>query len=177
MQKHEDIADVLITGRNLHAINEANKTKKWKFLKARITSNAFYRACRYNLLDKHKSTRRAFVMSSRGIRLKDRKATYSALKKERIGLLKHLEASSTARNLVSDFLSLSTNNLELIQQELEKGDSQEQLVIYGKVVSHLIIEEEYNKSYDYYWMGFRYIGDEYWLSKLAHEILSKRIGQ
>ena len=73
MQKHEDIADVLITGRNLHAINEANKTKKWKFLKARITSNAFYRACRYNLLDKHKSTRRAFVMSSRGIRLKDRK--------------------------------------------------------------------------------------------------------
>ena len=175
MQKHEDIADVLIAGQHLHAINKSNKIKRWKFLETGVTSNAFYRACKYNLLNKHESTRRAFVMSMRGIRLKNKEATFAALKKERIGLLKHLAVSSTAKNLVSNFLSLPTPSLRLIKQKLEEGDSQDQLIIYGKVVNHLVIEKKYNKSYDYYWMGFRYIGDQYWLSEFAHKMLSKVI--
>ena len=175
MQKHDDIADVLMTGRNLRAVNESNRTKKWKFVLRGVTSNAFYRAYRCNLLDKHLSERRAFVMSMRGIRLRDRKDTYEALKKERVGLLKHLASSSIARNSVASFLDLASNSLGLIKQELERGISQDQLATYGKVVNHLILEKKYNKTYDYYWMGFRFIADQYWLSDIAKKILSKAI--
>ena len=175
MQKREDIADVLLIGRNLNAVNESNRTKKWKFVLKGVTSNAFYRAYKYNLLDKYQSIRIAFVMSMRGLRLKDRNDTREALKKERVGLLKHLEASSTARNSVSTFLSLPSSSLSLIKQELEKGTSQDQLVTYGKIVNHLTLEKKYNKNYDYYWMGFRFIADQYWLSTLGRRILSKAI--
>ena len=72
-------------------------------------------------------------------------------------------------------MSLSTNSLNSIKQELERGDSQYQLVTYGKVVNHLIIEKKYNKNYDYYWMGFRFIADQYWLSDIAKRILSRAI--
>lgn len=175
MQKYDDIADVLLIGRILDAVNESNRTKKWKFVLKGVTSNAFYRAYKYNLLDKHKSKRIAFVMSMRGIRLKDRKDTYEALKKERIGLLKHLASSSVARNSVSSLLKLSSNSLSLIKQELEKGTSQDQLATYSKVVNYLTIEKKYNKNYDYYWMGFRFIADQYWLSGISRRILSKAI--
>lgn len=175
MQKHDDIADVLLIGETLNAVNESSRTKKWKFILRGATSNAFYRAYNYNLLDKRKSVRRAFVMCMRGIRVKDRNDTRKALKKELTGLLKHLASNSTARNSVATYLSLSSSSLSLIKQELEKGTPQDQLITYGKVVNHLILEKKYNKNYDYYWMGFRFIADQYWLSDIAHRILSKAI--
>jgi len=176
MQKIEDIADVLITGLQLKAINEINFKKRWNFVKQGVSENAFYRAYKkYNLLDKRKSARKAFVMYMRGIRLKNKHETHDALKRERLGLLKHLAASFSARKAVAIFLYLPNHNLNTIRQMLEKGTVEEQLVVYGKVVNHLILNKKYNKNYDYYWLGFRFIADKYWLSKSALRILAKVI--
>lgn len=176
VRKYEGIADVLIAGKSINAIDESSRAKKWQFLeRGNVTSNAFYRTCKHGLLDKQESARRTFVVSDRGIRLKDKKATFKALKHEQIGLLKHLATSSATRKLISDFLSLSTSNLRSINQKLKQGNSQDQLVIYSKVVEYLIKEKKYNKNYDYYWMGFRNIGDLYWLNESARRVLATAI--
>jgi len=175
MQKTDDIADVLIIGRTLNAINDVNRKKKWNFVLGGASSNAFYRAHRYNLLDKQKSKRIAFVMYMRGGRLKNKYETHNALQRERLNLLKHLAASSTAREVIANILSLPTSNLSAIRNALEKGTVEKQLETYGKVVNHLILKKKYNKKYDYYWMGFRFLSDKYWLSKSALRILAKVI--
>ncbi|WP_428323718.1 hypothetical protein [Nitrosopumilus sp.] len=175
MQKHDEIVDVLFAGEHIRAYNESNRAKKWKFVLKGASSNAFYRAYKYKLLEKRESARRAFVMSLRGINTKNKKDTYEALKKERVGLLKHLAVSASARRSAAKALSLTSDSYGLIKQELEQGDSQTQLTTYGKVVNRLTVEKKYNKKYDYYWMGFRNIGDLYWLSDMARRILTKAV--
>lgn len=173
MRKTDDIADVLIVGKKLNAINEINPKKKWNFVLNGINSNAFYRAYRYQLLDKQKSVRRAFVMSMRGIRPRNKHETRNALHQEKLGLFRHLAASITARNAVAYILSLPTNNFSAIRRMLDQGTVEKQLGTYSKVVTHLTLKNLYNKRFDYYWMGFRFIADKYWLSKSALRLIAK----
>ncbi|HJU14238.1 MAG TPA: hypothetical protein VJ792_07270 [Candidatus Nitrosotalea sp.] len=174
MQKSEDIADVLLAGQDLGAVNDSNRKKKWEYVKKGAKGSTVYRAYKkYRLLEKRKSERRAFVMYMRGGSLKNDSDTRNALGRERRGLYAHLLASAAARTAVAESLSLPTNNLGLIQRTLERGTIAEQRNTYGKVVNHLTLKNLYDKRYDYYWMGFRFIADRYWLSKLALKLLSK----
>ena len=174
MQKLEDIADVLIIGQELGAIDEANRKKKWDFVRKGAKGTAVYRAYRpYRLLDKKQAKRRAFVMYMRGGNLKNDVDTRNALSKERRGLYAHLLVSATARTVVANVLGLPTNSLFAIRRALESGTVQEQLIKYDKAVNQLILEKIYDKSYDYYWMGFRFLPDKYWLSKTALMLLSR----
>lgn len=173
MRNTENMADVLLAGQELGATDEVNRKKKWEFVKKGARSSTVYSAYKkYHLLDKRRSERRAFVMYMRGGSLKNDSDTRKALNRERPGLYAHLIANTTARAVVAKALSLSDTSLGMIQRTLERGTISEQRNIYGKVVSYLTLKNLYDKSYDYYWMGFRFLADRYWLSKSALKILS-----
>lgn len=174
MRNVEDIADVLIAGNQLGALDAANGKKKWEFVQQGAKGNAVYSAySKYKLLQKKKSERRAFVMYMRGGRISNDNDIRIALNREKRGLFAHLIASPAARVAAATALSLQSTNLDEIRKRLEKGSIMEQLVAYGKVVSYLTIKRIYNKNYDYFWLGFRFIADKYWISNLGLKLLSQ----
>lgn len=174
MRNVGDISDVLIAGNELGALDAANGKKKWAFVQKGAKDNSFYSAYgKYKLLQKKKSERRAFVMYMRGGRISNDNDIRIALNREKKGLFAHLIASHVARDAAAAALSLQSTNLDEIRKRLEKGSIMEQMVTYGKVVSYLTIKKIYDKNYDYYWLGFRFIADKYWISNMGLKLLSQ----
>jgi hypothetical protein len=56
---------------------------------------------------------------------------------------------------------------------MEQGTLQYQVGVYDKVFSKLEEKHLYNKQYGYFPLGFRFIPDKYWLTKLAQQLLAK----
>ena len=174
MKSVSGIADVLIAGQKLDAIDQASQQTKYEFLRNGADEKAFYPAFKkYRLLDKKEKELKAYFSYKRGGNLYTDREKYAALLRERKGLYAHLAASSTVRTLVANILALPTNNLELIKQSLESGDTQQQVNTYSKVVGIMSAKGLYDERYDYYWMGWRNKAHHYWLSKSALMILSK----
>ncbi|HJW20098.1 MAG TPA: hypothetical protein VJ571_06035 [Candidatus Nitrosotalea sp.] len=168
------IADVLIAAQKLDAVNEAGQQTKWEFLKNGADEKAFYPAFKkYHLLDKKEKKLIAYFAYGRGGNLYTDREKYAALLRERKGLYAHLIVSSAARTLIANILALPTNNLQLIRESLESGDSQQQINAYSKVVGIMGAKGLYDERYDYYWMGWRNKPHHYWLSKSALMLLSK----
>jgi hypothetical protein len=174
MKSVSGIADVLIAGQKLDAVDQAHQQTKYEFLKNGADEKAFYPAFKkYHLLDKKEKEVKAYFAYLRGGNLYTDREKHTALLRERRGLYAHLIVSSAARTLVANILSLSTNNLELIRKSLESGDIQQQVNTYSKVVGIMGAKDLYDERYDYYWMGWRNKPHHYWLSKSALNLLSK----
>lgn len=170
-----DIADVLLAGQELMAIDEAHKQKKWAFIRKGAKDNAFYAAYKkYRLLDKKEKERKVYFEYKRphAAYLGNDAAILKALEVERRGLYAHMLTNPRVKDAIVEALSLLTRDLIVIKKAFERGNVYEQLSTYSKVISFLTSAKLYDKRYDYYTIGFRNIPHHYWLSKLALKLLS-----
>lgn len=175
MQILEDIADVLLAGKHLNAINEINKQTRWAFIRKGAKDNAFYTAYKkYHLLDKKEKEQKVYLEYKRPFaeHPKNNIEILKALELERRGLYAHLLANGSVKAAIVEVLSLPTGNLELIRKTLERGSIYEQLTKYKNVFNLLASKNLYEKRYDYFLIGFRNVPHHYWLSKFALKILS-----
>jgi len=175
LQIIENIADVLLAGQELRAIDEAHKQKKWAFIRKGARDNAFYAAYKkYKLLDKKEKERKVYFEYKRphAAHLDNDAAILKALEVERRGLYAHMLTNPRVRDAIVEALSLPSRGLNVIKRALERGNVYEQLSTYSKVFSFLTSAKLYDKRYDYYTIGFRNVPHHYWLSKLALKLLS-----
>lgn len=174
MRTFDVIADVLLVGESLNAINEAHKQKRWAWIRKGAKDNAFNNARRYGLIDKKETEVKAYFEYKRPNHppVNTDIEKINALKVERRGLYAHMLADPNVRDAIVRALSLPTNGLNMIRNALENGELYHELTTYGKVFNFLISERLYDKRYDYYIIGFRNIPHHYWLSKLALRLLS-----
>lgn len=174
MRVIEPIADVLIVGENLNAIDEAHKQKKWAWIKKGAKENPFSNARRYGLIVKKETEVKSYFEYKRPnhVPVDTDTQKLDALRLERRGLYRHILSSVNVRNAVIRALSLPVNSVNMIRRTLESGDLNHELTVYGKVFNFLISERLYDRNYDYYMIGWRNIPHRYWLSKLALKLLS-----
>ncbi len=176
MRSTNDIAEVLIAGEALNAIDESHKQTRWSFIRKGSKDAAFYNAYKnYHLLDKKQKEHKVYFEYKRPnannpISTSD---ILRALALERRGLYKHMLADPRVRNAVTRALSLPNGNLDVIRRTLERGNVYDQLSIYSKVLSFLTSEGLYDKRYDYYVIGFRNVPHHYWLTSLAKKLLGR----
>ena len=175
LQIVSDMADVLLAGQMLMAIDEFHKQKKWAFLRKGAKDNAFYSAYKkYGLLEKKEKERKVYFEYKRpnSIHLNSNQAILKALRIERIGLYKHMLIDPRVRNAIVTVLKLPSRDLNIIKKALERDDVYKQLGTYGKIINFLISKKLYDVRYDYYLIGFRNVPHHYWLSELALKLLS-----
>lgn len=171
--KPENMADVIIAAVELYALDSANGKSKWWFVNKGAKPHAVYDAYQKNILEKRKAPRFRLLMYKRGKAPSDKYELHRVLNFERQGLYTHLTVSSTARKAVADILNLKTSSVSAIKKEIERGTIQEQVDVYDKIVTKLGIKKLYNKNYNYYWLGFRFLPDKYWLSSLGQKLLAR----
>lgn len=170
----ENIADVLIAAVELGAFGLTSSKSRWWLINSGAKPHAVetaYKTCR--LLDKKKAPRVRILRSKRGRVPTSPSERRGLLEKERTGLFRHLTVSTTTKKIVANILQLQTDSLMGIRRVMEKGDLQEQIDIYDKVISELERRRAYNQVYDYYWLGFRFLPDKYWLNDSAKKLLER----
>ena len=169
----ENYADVLLAGVSLFATDSTSGKTRWQFVNAGAKPHSFSEAYKkYGLLDRKEAPRVRILRYTRGTAPKGNSALKQALDYERKGLYTHLTISPTARNTVAIALNVRSY-VSPIRDEMEKGSIMQQIDTYDKILSLLQIKGQYNKSYNYVMLGFRYLPDKYWLSDLAERILAK----
>ena len=173
VRKPENLADVLLAGVELYATNSTSPRTRWHFVNKGVKPHAFSEAyTKYGLLDRKQAPRIRILRYMRGTAPRDDNAMKQSLDYERQGLYTHLTISSTAKSTVADALSV-TNSVSAIKNVMEKGSARQQVEVYDKIFSLLQMKGQYNKSYNYVMLGFRFLPDKYWLSSLAQRILAK----
>ncbi|MCV0372753.1 MAG: hypothetical protein K5793_04275 [Nitrosarchaeum sp.] len=173
MRTPESYADVLLAAVQLHATDMANPKTRWQFLNQGVKQHAFSQAyAKYGLLDRKEAPRVRILKYARGPTPKGDAELKKALDFERHGLYTHLTISSTARGTIADELGVR-NSVTAIKTAIEHGSIRQQVDIYAKIFFLLQTKGQYNKSYNYVLLGFRYLPDKYWLSNLAKRILAK----
>lgn len=172
-KKPENLANVLLAGHRLDAVEHRRRKTRWKFVLNGAKPHAVLAAFDEGLLERQRAPDKRILKSDRGKIPKDENALRGMLHIERQRLYDHLSQDRLARLVVLRKLKLSreTDGLEAIHTAMEAGSLPKQIYVYDNVVRALKRSKLYSRRWGYLWMGFWKLPHTYWLSKAAIDLL------